>query len=573
MKNNRKRLFLIMISLFVAVIIVISVNHQTVYADPEADDPMIVVSMGDSYSSGEGIEPFYGQDNSPYKYKTGRNDWVAHRSVKSWPSKLVIPGYEGESGSNTMGDYKYGLDAYPNKDAHTLQSLLNNCEFYFVAASGAITDNINSKEQEKTIRQSGVNDHKKFNRSLPIQLDVFNRINGTVDFVTLTIGGNDIDFANIIATCATKSTYLGSHRLEKDIKKLWDNFGTTKNKIKQTYKDIAKAAPEANIIVADYPQLLDPSGKGFVISKKEAEIVNKNVSLFNDELEKIVNECREEGIKIYFVDVEDKFHGHEAYSDVPWINKIILGHEKEELDDKAVKSSYSVHPNEKGAEAYAECVNEMIRKISVPEGAYAAYLEIVEKCIDEYGEPRYDEDQNGGWPHFTGLSFLKLIDFNEDGIEELIVVYFDKTKMYHYGQIWGYDGKKPVLLQENDILKRMNFGEVYLDLSTNQFGTFLVSGYLGDGHQSMVYSGYFDSEWTNKTFSMHQQYNEATQKTEPLYFIDEKQVDEEKYKEESASWLSEEHDIYMLTNAPEEKDKIEKVINDNLEFLRENGRQ
>ena len=207
------------------------------------------------------------------------------------------------------------------------------------------------------------------------------------------------------------------------------------------------------------------------------------------------------------------------------------------------------------------------------QGAYAAYLEIVEKCIDEYGEPRYDEDQNGGWPHFTGLSFLKLIDFNEDGIEELIVVYFDKTKMYHYGQIWGYDGKKPVLLQENDILKRMNFGEVYLDLSTNQFGTFLVSGYLGDGHQSMVYSGYFDSEWTNKTFSMHQQYNEATQKTEPLYFIDEKQVDEEKYKEESASWLSEEHDIYMLTNAPEEKDKIEKVINDNLEFLRENGRQ
>ncbi|MBR6627620.1 MAG: hypothetical protein IKL04_06565, partial [Lachnospiraceae bacterium] len=29
-----------------------------------AEDPMIVVSVGDSYSSGEGIEPFYGQQDS-----------------------------------------------------------------------------------------------------------------------------------------------------------------------------------------------------------------------------------------------------------------------------------------------------------------------------------------------------------------------------------------------------------------------------------------------------------------------------------------------------------------------------
>ena len=27
-------------------------------------DPMIIVSMGDSYSSGDGLEPYYGQDKS-----------------------------------------------------------------------------------------------------------------------------------------------------------------------------------------------------------------------------------------------------------------------------------------------------------------------------------------------------------------------------------------------------------------------------------------------------------------------------------------------------------------------------
>ena len=27
-----------------------------------AEDPLVIVSMGDSYSSGEGLEPYYGQD-------------------------------------------------------------------------------------------------------------------------------------------------------------------------------------------------------------------------------------------------------------------------------------------------------------------------------------------------------------------------------------------------------------------------------------------------------------------------------------------------------------------------------
>ena len=36
----------------------LSLNAQT----EEKDDTMIMVSLGDSYSSGEGIEKFYGQD-------------------------------------------------------------------------------------------------------------------------------------------------------------------------------------------------------------------------------------------------------------------------------------------------------------------------------------------------------------------------------------------------------------------------------------------------------------------------------------------------------------------------------
>ena len=50
----------------------------------------VVVSLGDSYSSGEGVEPFYEQENLLGKF--GEEDWLAHRSKKAWAGQLVING-------------------------------------------------------------------------------------------------------------------------------------------------------------------------------------------------------------------------------------------------------------------------------------------------------------------------------------------------------------------------------------------------------------------------------------------------------------------------------------------------
>jgi len=64
------------------------------------EDEVIVVSLGDSYSAGEGIEPFYGQGLA-VKEKVTNKDWLAHRSEKSWPGQLTVPGLEG-----TLSDHK-----------------------------------------------------------------------------------------------------------------------------------------------------------------------------------------------------------------------------------------------------------------------------------------------------------------------------------------------------------------------------------------------------------------------------------------------------------------------------------
>ena len=261
MKKNIMQLITKLMSVLMINVLIISLSSIRAYAQDENTDPLIMVSLGDSYSSGEGIEPFYGQEKA-LNEKVKDENWLAHRSMYSWPSLLSVPGMSG-----TMKDYN--MD-YIRKST--------DCEWYFRASSGATTGNINGAttdeyegKQKKTVRQDGINNHWKFDTFLPKQLDIFNEINGTVDYVTLTIGGNDVGFENIITNCAVGSTYLNLSFLDGVFNKLWRDFDDTKAKIKQAYIDIQKAAgSQAEIIVAGYPKLLDKNGKGFLISEEEA---------------------------------------------------------------------------------------------------------------------------------------------------------------------------------------------------------------------------------------------------------------------------------------------------------------
>lgn len=317
-------------------------------------DPVIVVSLGDSYSSGEGIPAFYGQEKA-WEQRIYDEDWLAHRSRNSWPGLLTFSDIAG-----TMRDYNVRETNSPY------------CKWYFGAASGAETRHISGQTQEKkTAKRTSLFKTLKTTYQLPKQIDVFNRVSGDVDYVTLTIGGNDVGFADIITTCATGSTYLhfgsGKLKLEKQIDSIWAQFDTTRANIKQVYKDIeSRAGEQAEIIVAGYPKLLDKEGKGVLISEKEATIVNQNVTKFNNHIAGIVDECKSEGMPIHFVDVEgefDKGGGHQAYSDDAWINSIILTKQDQDLDQTGFVSAYSIHPNAEGAKAYARCVNAAIREI------------------------------------------------------------------------------------------------------------------------------------------------------------------------------------------------------------------
>ena len=296
-------------------------------------DIPIIVSIGDSYSSGEGMPEFYGQDK-PVEEKVLDYDWIAHRSKKAWSGKLTLPGVEG-----TMSEHR-------------------GTNWFFAASSSAETTHITGTQTRKYNYQGleGTVD-------LPAQLDIFDGLTLTDnDYVILSIGGNDIGFEDAMTALVTKS----EQDLVAYVESKYAEFNTTvKGKMKQAYRTIAQTAgEETSIIVAGYPTLLNKDGFTilvfFEIAPEKVALLNGIDNWFNDQIKGMVEELNGEGLNIHFVDVRGGFLGHEAYTETPYINEILFGAQPEDINQKSYVSAYSIHPNEDGAAIYAEAVQNKI---------------------------------------------------------------------------------------------------------------------------------------------------------------------------------------------------------------------
>ncbi len=356
------------LSFWLIALVLFSSNSMIIKVNADEATPNrvpIIVSLGDSYSSGEGIEPFYGQKEKT-KNKIKNEDWLAHRSQKSWSGMLSLPSVSG-----TMADHR-------------------NENWFFVASSGATTTHINSEKQPKPYCYKSHIDNKT---SLPLQLDIFDEIDKTigeneVDYVTMTIGGNDAEFTDIVTAAATDIPYINPSKVYQKVTaslKKTEEGGEIYNNLKKTYSNICGAAgKQAKLIVAGYPKLLDPKGSGFLFGEYDAEIINQAAEIFNTAIEALVNTCQEnEGMNIHFVSVKDVFEGHGAYSDESYINEIKPLQSEDLVDASYLKltasgygplalvdkvkfssvSAYSMHPNYEGAQAYAACVQAKINEL------------------------------------------------------------------------------------------------------------------------------------------------------------------------------------------------------------------
>lgn len=172
-------------------------------------------------------------------------------------------------------------------------------------------------------------------------------------WVTVTIGGNDIGFADIVVACASASL---AGNCEEEIaegeRKAREELPA---KLDRTYRAIRQRAPHARVLVLGYPRLFQDRGRppnctgGALFTPERIERLNRGAEMLRDLIRERVAAA---GPGFYFLDAIPVFEGHEVCSPNPWINGVMT----------EIVSSY--HPNRFGHFAgYGRMVLDAMERI------------------------------------------------------------------------------------------------------------------------------------------------------------------------------------------------------------------
>lgn len=251
------------------------------------------VALGDSFSAGEGVEPF-----SP---PTGTNG--CHRSELA---------------------YARLLDANPWLNLR-LQS--------FRACSGASTaDVIHGRNGE------------------PSQLEALGE---NTDIATITIGGNDIGFAEFAAACVDplSDCEAGSASYNESMSRIQNELPAALHRL---FTEIqGRIGSQTRVLVVGYPHLVLPGSSAFgtcaYLSAEEKATISAVTTMLNNTIQVVVGRA---GPQFEFVNAAETldgipvspFAGHELCREDSYFNGAMLPIE------------YSFHPNRKGQAAYEALV-------------------------------------------------------------------------------------------------------------------------------------------------------------------------------------------------------------------------
>jgi lysophospholipase L1-like esterase len=137
-------------------------------------------------------------------------------------------------------------------------------------------------------------------------------LSAETDLVTITAGGNDVNFLEVLRDCLSPSL--------KDCKasvKAAEAIAKTAvlPALTNAYAAIRAKAPNAKIVAVGYPHLFSPEFPGStVLADKAAEEFNKGT----DTLNKIIEKAAKKSPGTVYVDVTDEFAGHGVGSPDSW---------------------------------------------------------------------------------------------------------------------------------------------------------------------------------------------------------------------------------------------------------------
>ena len=255
--------------------------------------------------------------------------------------ELTSPGLQsqyvamGDSYSSGQGDPPFtndssdgcnrSVEGYPIKLVNP-DSTIYRGQLAFVACSGATTtDVLQGRDGE------------------PAQTTW---LSASTQLATITIGGNDVGFGPILRGCVTFGPCgsSGYPTLDAQIQAM-------QPKLRSLYGRLVVAAPNAQIVVLTYPQILPPNGAG-CNPTVTGNMSSDDISWAYQEWDKFDTVIKQAALGVPHVQVLDEEHafdGHSACDTVPYANGII-----------ATATNNSFHPNWRGDQQMASDLETLL---------------------------------------------------------------------------------------------------------------------------------------------------------------------------------------------------------------------
>ena len=193
----------------------------------------------------------------------------------------------GVGAGSTSGSCAQSPNAYP-----ALWAKANSpASFTFAACSGAKTTDVISSQ--------------------------LSSLSASTTLVSITIGGNDASFSSTMETCVLKSTSSCESAVSAGEEYV---NNTLPGQLNTTLADIRAHAPNAKVVVLDYPDFYDLSARLCLgLSRADHQALDNGVNDLDGVLQAAAAKNGDT-----FADVRSEFSGHELCDGSGWLNSVTL---------------------------------------------------------------------------------------------------------------------------------------------------------------------------------------------------------------------------------------------------------
>ncbi len=299
------------------------------------------LALGDSYSSGEGdIERK--ADGSTYYLAGTEKDGECHISSRSYPFLLknMWSIEDGQmqsvacSGARLLPDINRGILYYPGQDGQLR----------------GLSDEVIQKRQATALEQ--------FTPAVVPQIEFVKQYQPRL--ITITAGGNDIGFTDILRYCASTYgvvlPYTCDYAKEgSELQKtLYGSIDAQYHYTKQLVAKLKDVSPHSKIVIIGYPSFIAIGAACGIndgsLNTRERSAINGALVRLNEALKKVAQDT-----SVSYVDVQDSLYGGRMCEGGEYVTEITT------LGTAKIRREYfdeAFHPNALGHAKMANRINE-----------------------------------------------------------------------------------------------------------------------------------------------------------------------------------------------------------------------